>query len=122
MANGCVYVPDIQQGNVITQEMVDKLKPGLTQQQVRFILGTPLVTDPFHQERWDYLYSFRDGKTEQMERRRLTITFNGDAVENIIVEPASIQPDDKPGTERSIYGSPIPESAPSNPPALIQQR
>ncbi|HSQ05349.1 MAG TPA: outer membrane protein assembly factor BamE, partial [Burkholderiales bacterium] len=50
------YKIDVQQGNYITQDMVAKLKPGMTRSQVRFILGTPLIADPFHAQRWDYLY------------------------------------------------------------------
>ncbi len=54
-----IYRMDIQQGNVFTQEMVNQLKPGMTPSQVRFVLGTPLITDTFSQERWDYYYSLR---------------------------------------------------------------
>jgi len=68
------YRIDIQQGNVITQEMVAQLKPGLTKDQVKFILGSPLVADMFHTDRWDYVYMFRPGKGEP-QRRRLTVIF-----------------------------------------------
>ena len=50
------YHIDIQQGNVLTQDMVAKLKPGMTRHQVRFVMGTPPITDPFHEDRWDYVY------------------------------------------------------------------
>ncbi|HEX7155742.1 MAG TPA: outer membrane protein assembly factor BamE, partial [Burkholderiaceae bacterium] len=50
------YRPDVQQGNIITKDMVDQLRPGMTRDQVRFMLGTPLLTDMFHQDRWDYTY------------------------------------------------------------------
>lgn len=70
-----VYKLDTQQGNVVTQEMVDKLKPGMTRSQVRFVLGTPLITDPFHQNRWDYFYSFAEGREKTRQTRRLTILF-----------------------------------------------
>lgn len=56
-----VHKIDIQQGNVITQDMVDQLRPGMTTRQVRFIMGTPLITDTFHSNRWDYLYSIQTG-------------------------------------------------------------
>jgi outer membrane protein assembly factor BamE len=52
-----MYKPTIQQGNVVTQEMVDKLKPGMNRRQVTYILGTPLLVDAFHQDRWDYVYT-----------------------------------------------------------------
>ena len=68
------YKIDIQQGNVITQEMVAQLKPGLTRDQVKFILGSPLVADMFHTDRWDYVYMLQPGKGE-VQRRRLTVIF-----------------------------------------------
>lgn len=72
-----VYVPDVQQGNVITQEMVDQLKVGMNRRQVQFILGTPLITDPFHQDRWDYYYSLKRGK-KYRAKRTLSLFFKGD--------------------------------------------
>ena len=70
-----VYRIDIPQGNIITQEMVDQLRPGLTKRQVNFILGTPLVRDTFDQDRWDYLYSFQPGGGERVQER-LTVFFD----------------------------------------------
>lgn len=83
-SSGCSYVPrivteyriDVQQGNVVTQEMVSQLKPGQTRDQVRFILGTPMLADVFHAERWDYLYRFQNGRTGAIEQRRLTVFFD----------------------------------------------
>lgn len=69
-----VYRIDIPQGNIITQKMVDQLRPGLTKNQVIFILGTPLVRDTFHQDRWDYIYSFQPGGGERVQER-LTLYF-----------------------------------------------
>lgn len=62
-----VYRLDISQGNIITQEMVDQLRPGLNKRQVNFILGTPIVRDTFNQDRWDYLYSFQPGGGERVQ-------------------------------------------------------
>ena len=56
-----VYKIGIPQGNIITQDMVDQLRPGMTKRQVIFVMGTPLVRDPYHQDRWDYIYSFQPG-------------------------------------------------------------
>lgn len=78
-----VHKIDIQQGNVITQEMVDKLKPGMTRTQVRFVLGTPLITDAFHRDRWDYFYSFKVGAQGVAETRRLTLTFQDDVLRSV---------------------------------------
>jgi outer membrane protein assembly factor BamE len=68
------YRIDIQQGNFVSQEMVSQLKPGMTKEQVRFVLGTPLVNDVFHAERWDYVYLLqRPGAPRQ--QRRLAVFF-----------------------------------------------
>ncbi|AXS80550.1 outer membrane protein assembly factor BamE [Dechloromonas sp. HYN0024] len=72
------YKIDIQQGNVLTQEMVAQLKPGQTRDQVRFLLGTPLVSDIFHHQRWDYIYRYKSGKTGEVESRKLTVFFDGE--------------------------------------------
>ena len=69
-----VYRLNIPQGNIITQEMVDQLRPGLTKRQVNFILGTPLVKDTFDQDRWDYIYSFQVGGGERVQET-LTVFF-----------------------------------------------
>ncbi len=78
--SGCSSVPrivneykiDVQQGNVLTQEMVSQLKPGLTKDQVRFILGTPVLADVFHANRWDYVYRLQKGNTGAVETRKFT--------------------------------------------------
>ncbi|MDP2823040.1 MAG: outer membrane protein assembly factor BamE [Sulfuritalea sp.] len=68
------YRIDVRQGNFVTQEMVAQLKPGLTRDQVRFILGSPLVADMFHVDRWDYVYRFQPGRGE-VQQRTLTVFF-----------------------------------------------
>ena len=83
---GCTSVPthfnaykiDVQQGNVLTQEMVAQLKPGQTRDQVRFSLGTPLIADIFHQQRWDYVYRFHNGQTGAIEQRKFSLFFDKD--------------------------------------------
>lgn len=74
-----VYKIEIQQGNVITQEMVDKLKPGMTRSQVRFALGSPMISDVFHDNRWDYVYRLEQ-KGNLVEQRQLTVFFEGDKI------------------------------------------
>ena len=71
------YRPDIQQGNFVSREMVAQLKEGMTQDQVRFVLGTPLLTDVFHNERWDYPFRMVKGNGETTASR-LTLTFADD--------------------------------------------
>jgi outer membrane protein assembly factor BamE len=65
---------DIQQGNFVSQEMVSQLKPGMTKEQVRFVLGTPLITDIFHVDRWDYVY-WREDAAGNREQRKLAVFF-----------------------------------------------
>ncbi|MCC7487738.1 MAG: outer membrane protein assembly factor BamE [Burkholderiales bacterium] len=76
------YRMDIQQGNIVTQEMIAKLKPGMTPAQVRFILGTPLVVDVFQKDRWDYVYRYSKGGKLQ-EARRIVIIFRDDKLARI---------------------------------------
>ena len=71
------YRMEIQQGNYISQEMVSQLKPGMTREQVRFILGTPLVTDIFHADRWDYVY-WRELANGKREERHVAVIFSAD--------------------------------------------
>ncbi|WP_295475279.1 outer membrane protein assembly factor BamE [uncultured Pseudomonas sp.] len=71
-----VYKIDIQQGNVVTQDMIDQLRPGMTRRQVRFIMGNPLLVDTFHTDRWDYLYSLQPGGGER-QQERISLFFNG---------------------------------------------
>jgi outer membrane protein assembly factor BamE len=99
------YRIDIQQGNVVTQEMLAKLKAGMTRSQVRFALGSPLVVDAFHTDRWDYVYSFqRQGK--DTERRRITVIFDEDKL-------IRIDGDVLPVDSTLISDRPIPRAAPA---------
>ncbi|MCX4027965.1 outer membrane protein assembly factor BamE [Endozoicomonas sp. SM1973] len=62
-----VHKIDIQQGNVVTQEMINQLRPGMTKRQVRYIMGTPLLVDTFQQDRWDYIYSYQPGGKSRVQ-------------------------------------------------------
>lgn len=80
------YRVDVVQGNVVTQEIMAQIQPGLGRMQVREILGTPLLTDPFHTDRWDYVFTIRrQGVADQ--KRRVTVFFKNDAVERFDTEP-----------------------------------
>lgn len=90
-----VYHIDIQQGNVITQDMVNQLRPGMSKRQVQFILGAPLLVDPFHSQRWDYVYLYEPGshgKSDTTEQR-LTLFFADDKVQEIT---GTLKPDPQP--------------------------
>jgi outer membrane protein assembly factor BamE len=92
-----VYTQDIHQGNIISQEMVDQLRPGMNKRQVAFIMGTPLLQDPFHDNRWDYLYSNEPGGEPRLQKR-ITLVFRDD-------ELAGMEGDFRPGTLPSIEPS-----------------
>jgi outer membrane protein assembly factor BamE len=88
------YKVTVQQGNVITQEMVEKLKPGMTKSQVRFVLGSPPITDIFHANRWDYAYSLKEaGKVK--EERKLTLFFENELLARVSGDVAPMTANDK---------------------------
>ncbi len=72
-----IYRADIHQGNIIEQEMIDQLKPGMNKRQVHHIMGSPLLIDTFHQERWDYFYSLKQ-EGELQEQKRISLFFEGE--------------------------------------------
>ena len=94
------YRMEIQQGNFVDQEMVSRLKPGMTRDQVRFVLGTPLVADVFHTDRWDYVFMREPQGGGALERRHFSVYFEegklarvgGDVVPQKAVEGAAGKP------------------------------
>ncbi|MGH8710960.1 MAG: outer membrane protein assembly factor BamE domain-containing protein [Burkholderiales bacterium] len=121
-----LYTPhkmDVQQGNVVTEDMLGKVKSGMTKSQVRFALGTPLISDPFHAERWDYVYRFRkDG--ELTEHSRLTVIFEDDKLKK--VEGTALPPSDNVAGTKTIAPKAVTTLAlaseqprPAQPPALL---
>ena len=91
-----VYKMTVQQGNIVTEEMVDRLEPGMTTRQVRYLLGTPLLADMFHADRWDYTYTIRRGH-QPMEIKRLTLYFSEDALVRV---DGNLQPNPARAAER----------------------
>lgn len=77
-----VHKIDVQQGNAVDPEQVEQLQIGMTKEQVRFLMGTPLVTDSFHPARWDYVYHLIPDYGDT-ERRHVAVFFEGDIVSNI---------------------------------------
>ena len=77
-----IYRIDVQQGNVVDREMLDRIEIGMERRKVRFILGTPLLVDPFNQDRWDYVYSLRRGSGEEVGQR-VAVYFADDRVVRI---------------------------------------
>lgn len=85
---GCgLFRVEIQQGNFISNEQVAQLEEGMTKREVRYIMGTPLVVDPFHEKtRWDYVYSYSPNLGADVKKRRVTLFFQDDTLERIIRE------------------------------------
>ncbi len=89
LSSACsVHKIDIQQGNVITQEMFENLKIGMEKKRVEGVLGTPLITDPFHRDRWDYVYIYKAGDTDDRQSARLTLYFEGGQLSKIDAQTA----------------------------------
>ena len=82
-SSGCVYRANISQGNIVEEEDLDQVEVGMTRNQVRFLLGTPMVDDPFHRDRWDYVYYVKIGRKDATAKRWVTIEFEGDTVTEI---------------------------------------
>jgi len=81
---GCVYQANLSQGNLIKQEDLDQVEVGMTRNQVRFLLGTPMISDPFHDDRWDYVYFLRVKRQSATFKRWVSIHFVDDIVSEIV--------------------------------------
>ncbi|WP_299734959.1 outer membrane protein assembly factor BamE [uncultured Endozoicomonas sp.] len=77
------YKIDVQQGNVITQEMINQLRPGMSRAQVQYVMGTPLLEDTFNPNRWDYVYSMQPGGQDR-EQKNVTLFFEEDKLQSIV--------------------------------------
>ena len=83
LASGCVYRANISQGNLVDQKDLDQVTVGMTRKQVRFLLGTPMIDDPFHADRWDYVYYLKVGRKDATFKRWVSIVFEGNNVSEI---------------------------------------
>ena len=101
------YKMDIQQGNYVTQDMVAKLKPGMSKSQVRFALGTPLVVDPFRTDRWDYVYVLQKGG-KVVEQRRIIVVFQDDKLVSIDGDVVPAAPNSAAASESAGTAKPAP--------------
>jgi len=80
---GCIYRISVQQGNLLEASTVEQVQLGMTKSQVQFLLGTPMVQDVFHENRWDYTYYLQAGRSSDVDRRWLIVFFEGDRVVRI---------------------------------------
>lgn len=118
------YKINVQQGNVVTQDMLAKLKPGMTHSQVRYVMGTPMIADPFHPDRWDYVYMFskHGGKPQE---RRITVVFDKDRLAHIegdvVPQKESAAKNEMPDTTVPGAASPNAKSAPAGAAASLPE-
>ena len=112
------YRMDIQQGNYISQEMVSQLKPGMTREQVRYVLGTPLVADIFHADRWDYVF-YRDVRGAGRVERKIAVIFPDGKLARVVGDVVPAVSGEGPATAAATavqragpaYSTPTPEAA-----------
>ncbi|MCZ6500747.1 MAG: outer membrane protein assembly factor BamE [Gammaproteobacteria bacterium] len=83
LASGCIYRINIQQGNLLDADLIEQVEIGWSRAQVRFLLGTPLVNNPFDKDRWDYYYYFKAGKSRKKITQHFVVFFDGDQVSSI---------------------------------------
>ncbi len=97
-----VYKIDVNQGNMIDQAMIDQLRPNMTKRQVLYVMGTPMLADFFHENRWDYIYQIKKGG-EDVEKKAISIFFENDKIKGIQgdLKPSAL-PVVKPSTEQMV--------------------
>ena len=102
-----VHKIDVQQGNVITQDKVDHLEPGMSRNQVQFVMGSPIVVDVFHQDRWEYLYYLKPGYGE-VTQERVSVHFDGDSLASITgtMLPSETGPDPEAAKQVTVVVPP----------------
>jgi outer membrane protein assembly factor BamE len=83
LVSGCVFRIDIQQGNFLEQGSVEQVEVGMSQSAVQFLLGTPMVADPFHADRWDYPYYLRRGRSNDAQRSWVSVFFEDGRVTRV---------------------------------------
>lgn len=104
--SGCVYRITIQQGNFLEAKDIDRVAVGMTRIQVRSLLGTPMVADPFASGRWDYLYYLKKGRWKKPEQRHFIVFFEDDKVTRIDRSDSNEQ-------KKADQGQPAPATQPS---------
>ncbi len=83
LTQACVYQANLAQGNFVDKEDLDQVEIGMTRNQVRFLLGTPMIDDPFHEDRWDYIYYLKIGREKAILKTWVSIFFENDTVSDI---------------------------------------
>ena len=93
-----VYKLTVQQGNIVTQDMIDELKVGMTQRQVAYVMGTPLIRSPYQQDRWDYLYTL-ERRDKVVKKYQITVFFSDELYTHYEGE---VPQEEKPEIEQEV--------------------
>jgi outer membrane protein assembly factor BamE len=109
-AGSIAYRMEIQQGNFVSQEMVSALKSGMTKDQVRFIMGTPLIADGFHADRWDYVFRRQKSNSRELEHRKLAVFFEEGKLQRVEGDVTPMAGAD-PGAIKTPEARPAPGAA-----------
>ena len=83
LSSGCVYQANVAQGNFIEDKYLDQIEVGMTKNQVRFLMGTPMIDDPFHENRWDYVYYLTIGRDKALVKKWVSVLFQDNKVSKI---------------------------------------
>ncbi len=113
------YRIEIQQGNFVSQEMVSQLKPGMSKEQVRFILGTPLIADSFHADRWDYVFRRQRVNSTELEHRKLAVFFEDGKLKRVDGDVTPAAPRD-PAEAKTSEAQPAVAAQPQSTPATSE--
>ena len=125
-ATGCVYRPTIQQGNLLKSEDVDQVTVGMTRSQVRYLLGTPMLADPFDPQRWDYIYTLQRGRERHRDRAHYIVHFDGDKVSRVEKPGRPVLPQGNEQLQKSPPEGQAPGAAanptpPPSPTSVVEQ-
>jgi outer membrane protein assembly factor BamE len=119
LLGGCVYRPDIQQGNLLSVKDIEQVTVGMTRSQVRYLLGTPMISDPFAPQRWDYVYRMQYGRSRTTDSAHFVVYFEGDKVVRVeildVPEPARATDEKKKKDKESKEPPPLPSIAQPEP-------
>lgn len=107
-----IYRPTIQQGNIVTQEQINELRPGMSKRQVRFLLGTPMLTDVFHANRWDYAFTIGVG-SKPNQQRQVTVYFENDRLVQIAGDLRPQPPEEREEVQKEVVVT-VPDWEPPN--------
>tara|TARA_B110000438_G_scaffold294087_1_gene334924 strand:+ start:385 stop:669 length:285 start_codon:yes stop_codon:yes gene_type:complete len=83
LSSACVYQANVAQGNFIEDKYLDQIEVGMTKNQVRFLMGTPMIDDPFHENRWDYVYYLTIGRDKALVKKWVSVLFQDNKVSKI---------------------------------------